>query len=499
MPDKNIASALYRAIPATDICMRALREKAPELESLPQALLRTLVNEYWDKVRADIRNGHITSLPALEDSLSALLAHVQCAMQPMLRTVLNGTGVVVHTNLGRSVLAEQAARAAYEAGSNYCNLEMNLRTGQRGSRHDLVEQLLRRLTGSQAAMAVNNNAAAVLLILDSLCSGGEVIVSRGELIEIGGSFRIPDIMARSGATLVEVGTTNRTHLKDYQAAISERTAAIFCAHASNFRITGFHTAPDLPDLKVLAQEHGLPLIYDLGSGSMLDFSPLGLPADPTVPQLVESGVDIACFSGDKALGGPQAGIIVGRRDLVEKCKKNPLARALRCDKLCLAALEATLRLYLNPKESAAQVPTVRMISMGEKDLASAARSLAARIRREFRMKEIPCGVSLQKDVSRVGGGAFPECDLPTTLVRLNPACISAQTLRDRLLAAQPALVGRLEGDGFCLDPRTLSRDSYAKVAAVLAWALGICAAGAHPDQDKAEQSPEESAHDRRRK
>lgn len=466
-------SSLYRAIPSVDRCLRKLKDDRPDLAKEPPALLQKLVSAFQDHLRQMIRSGQIPSEEdvSLEGQWPALLAWVEEGLRPALRPVLNATGIVIHTNLGRSVLSSKAAEAAYMAARGYCNLEMDLKTGLRGSRHALIEELLCQVTGAEAAMAVNNNAAAVMLILDALCSGGEVIVSRGELIEIGGSFRIPDIMAKSGATLVEVGTTNRTHLHDYQTAINGDTAAIFSAHASNFRILGFHCAPTLQELHELAQTHGIPLIYDLGSGSLIDFSTLGLPPDPTVQQSVQQGTDIACFSGDKALGGPQAGIIIGRKALVDKCRKNPLARALRCDKLCLAALEATLRAYLDPAQAVQEVPTPRMIAKSQTELAVEARKLAGRIRKEFARRSLACRVSQVADVSRVGGGAFPECDLPTVLVTLEPVACTPQKLRDQLLTTSPPLIGRLEDSAFCLDPRTLEASQYGEVSRVLGEAL----------------------------
>lgn len=464
---------VFRAIPSVDVCLRALRDADAELATAPQAFLRDLAADFLERIRSEIRSGQITSAAALaiDKQLPALLNHVRKGLRPNLRRVLNGTGVIIHTNLGRSVLAPEAAHAAFMAAGSYTNLEMNLATGERGSRHDLTEDLIRRITGAEAALVVNNNAAAVLLMLDTLCANGEAIVSRGELVEIGGSFRIPDIMAKSGTTLREVGTTNRTHLKDYREAINERTKAIMRVHTSNYRVIGFHAEADLRELKALAQEHGLPLLFDLGSGSLLDLSGEGLPPEPTVGEIIAAGADCVSFSGDKVLGGPQAGIIAGKKALVDKFKKNPLTRALRCDKLCLSALEATLRLYLDPETARWRVPTPRMISREPAELARAARALGAKIRRELSSRGLSCDISYIKDVSRVGGGAFPECNLATTLVCLRPENCSAQQLRQRLLDGDPPLIGRLENDAFCLDPRALLKEEYGETAKVVAWAL----------------------------
>lgn len=464
---------LFRVIPSMDISLKAVRDADADLAALPQSLLKDLVTDYWNLVRVQIRNDQIqdADILSIENQISHLVDHIRKHLRPVLRRVLNATGVIIHTNLGRSILAREAAEAALMAASGYCNLEMNLATGERGSRHDITEELLRRITGAEAALVVNNNAAAVLLILDTLCSNGEAIVSRGELVEIGGSFRIPDIMAKSGTFLREVGTTNRTHLKDYRKAINEKTKAILGVHTSNFRIIGFHASVELPELKSLATEFNLPLIYDLGSGNILDFSQEGLPPEPTVGEVIAGGADVVCFSGDKALGGPQAGIIAGKKNLVNQFKKNPLARALRCDKLCLAALEATLRLYLDPEKARANIPTPHMISRDPAELARAARSLGARIKKAVAAAGLSCAINYCKDISRVGGGTFPECNLPTTLVCLRPKNLTPQELRDRLLNCAPPLVGRLENDAFCLDPRTLRRDDYPEAARVIVEAM----------------------------
>lgn len=448
-----------------------MRERDSLFNDVPQALLRDLVASFWDQKRKDIRAGVRIESLALEAQLEALAEHARKGLRPALRRVLNGTGVIIHTNLGRSILSKEAAQAVMIAAGSYTNLEMDLESGERGSRHAITEDLIKRISGAEAALVVNNNAAAVLLILDSLCNQGEAIVSRGELVEIGGSFRIPDIMSKSGAVLREVGATNRTHLRDYRAAINENTKAILSVHTSNFRIIGFHKSVELSELKKLAQEHDLPLIFDLGSGNILDFSADGLPPEPTVAQIIADGADCVCFSGDKALGGPQAGIIAGKKKYIDLFKQNPLARALRCDKLCLAALEATLRAYLEPEKARQMVPTPHMISMTQAELARAARSLGTRIKNRLRTAGLACDITYCEDVSRVGGGAYPECNLPTTLVCLVPQAFSAQELRARTLQTDPPLIGRLENGAFCLDPRTLLKSDYEEVARVLVQAL----------------------------
>ena len=461
---------LFRSLPAVDACLDALHAQLPASREAPRPLVRHLVNSFLDMQRCRIQEGAMTEPAqlALPGCLPALKHFVCAGLRPRLRPVLNATGVVIHTNMGRSVLAKTAQEAVARAAAGYNNLELNLATGERGSRHSLVEDMLCMVTGAEAGLVVNNNAAAVLLILDSLCKGGEVIVSRGQLVEIGGSFRIPDVMERSGAILREVGTTNRCHLYDYNRAINENTKALLRVHSSNYRITGFFKEVSLPELTQLGREHKLPVIEDLGSGSLIDFSSFGLSGEPTVQSVVSEGADLVSFSGDKALGGPQAGIIVGKRAYIEQLRVNPLHRALRIDKLTLAALEATLRLYLDPQMALNQIPTLAMLSCPPATLARRARGLATRLRRALGPT---AHISLAKNVSRAGGGAFPERDLPTSLVCLRPTACSAEDLKRRLLSTVPPLMGRLEDGAFCLDPRTLDDKELPLVVRVLQHAL----------------------------
>lgn len=460
---------LFRALPSVDACLAALADDTRSA-GLPRPLLRDAVTAFLDQRRQDIRSGHAVRaedlrLPAL---LPSLRVHARRAGMPRLRRVLNATGVVIHTNMGRSVLARAAVEAVHLAASGYCNLELDMSTGGRGSRHSLTEDLLRRITGAEAALVVNNNAAAVILVLESLCKGGEVVVSRGQLVEIGGSFRIPEIMEKSGVRLREVGTTNRTRLSDYEAALNESTVALLRVHPSNYRIVGFHEETSLEELAALARTRDLPVIEDLGSGSLMDFTPYGLPGEPTVQAVLRAGAHVATFSGDKVLGGPQAGVIVGRAYLLERIRRNPLLRALRPDKLTLAALEATLRLCLEPEKALREIPTARMMTAAPEDLARRARVLRRSLRR--RLGEA-ARCELRKDCSRVGGGSFPERDLPTTLVCLKPAACTADALKERLLTGEPPLLGRIEDDAFCLDVRTLSNEELPLAVAALEHAL----------------------------
>ena len=365
-------------------------------------------------------------------------------------------------------LLKEAVDALLTAASGYCSLELDLTTGGRGSRHTLCESLICRLTGAEAALVVNNNAAAVLLLLDTFCKGGEAIVSRGELVEIGGSFRIPEVMAKSGAVLRDVGATNRTHLRDYEQAIDERTRALLRVHTSNYRIVGFHAAVSAEELVALGRRHDLPVFEDVGSGSLTDFSSVGLPNEPTVQSLIAAGVDVVTFSGDKVLGGPQAGILAGRADMIARMKSNQLTRALRCDKLTLAALEATLSLYLDKETALREVPTVRRMTMSADLLHARAETLRALLEKELGPL---AGCSLKSDFSRVGGGAFPEQGMPTTLIAIKPAGISAAQLKKRLLRTDPPLIGRLEDPYFQLDPRTLEEEDFPDAVRVLKQAL----------------------------
>lgn len=461
---------LFRHLPSVDEILTALAGD-PALAGLPRALVRDQVNRFLDERRGDIKAGRLADAGELTlDALRPALAEfVRAGCRPHFRRVLNGTGVVIHTNLGRSILAQEAMDAVADACAHYSNLEFSLRTGERGSRYSHVEDLLTTLTGAEAALVVNNNASAVFLVLDTLARGREVIVSRGQLVEIGGSFRIPDVMARSGAKLVEIGTTNRTHPRDYENAVTEDTAALMKVHSSNYRIIGFTAEVSAEEMVAIGRERGLPVIEDLGSGNLYNFASLGFAHEPTVQEAVAAGLDVVSFSGDKVLGGPQAGIIVGRKEYIGRIKRNPLNRALRIDKMTLAALEATLRLYLDPEVARRRVPTLRMITAPPEEL----RRRATALRRKV-VRALPERVSaaLTPGVSRVGGGSFPERDLTTTLVALRPLTgQSAEDLRRALLSTDPPLVGRIEEDAFCLDPRTLADEEFGLVLRALNQAL----------------------------
>jgi L-seryl-tRNA(Ser) seleniumtransferase len=393
-----------------------------------------------DRARAELRAGRDPGdLPArLRDELAA-------TRRPALRRVLNATGVIVHTNLGRAPLPQAALDRVLEAGGAYSNLEYDLAAGTRGSRQDHVTRILQRLTGAEAAIVVNNNAGAMLLALAALAEGREVLVSRGELIEIGDGFRIPDVLARSGARLVEVGTTNRTRAADYERAVHDETALLLRVHQSNFRVVGFTEQPTVPELAAVAQRHDLPLLDDLGSGALL-----ALSDEPTVRAALAEGADLVCFSGDKLLGGPQAGVVVGRAELIERLRRHPLHRALRIDKLGLAALEGTLLLYLEPERAVQEIPVLRMLHEDVGVVRARAERLAAAV-----------GGEVEETVARVGGGALPLHELASF------ACAVEETLAGALREHEPPVVGIVRDGRLLLDCRTLADDEVDDVAAAV--------------------------------
>ncbi|NDV19289.1 L-seryl-tRNA(Sec) selenium transferase [Pseudodesulfovibrio sp. JC047] len=460
---------IFRALPSMDHILASFVEKGG-FHGVPRPLVKDLVNDFMDICREEIRSGVITDPEqvALEVLLPRLTAFIRVQARPHFRRVLNGTGVVIHTNLGRSLLAKSAIKAVTEACGHYSNCEFDLSTGHRGSRYSHVEKLLCDITGAEAALVVNNNAAAVFIMLETLAKDREVIVSRGQLVEIGGSFRIPDVMTKSGAILHEVGATNRSHVHDYESAINDNTGALMRVHTSNFRVVGFTKEVTLPEMRALGDTYHLPVIEDLGSGSLYSFEGSGLLGEPTVQQTVAQGADVVSFSGDKVLGGPQAGIIVGRKEYIDRIKKNPINRAMRIDKMTLAALEATLRLYLDMDEAPRSVPTLKMITASPEALKSKARRLADAIRLSLGDR---AEVSMKKGASRVGGGAFPEYDLPGTMVSVTVANISVGDLKDALLQTDPPLVARIEDDAFLLDPRTLASTELKLAASVLEQAV----------------------------
>jgi L-seryl-tRNA(Ser) seleniumtransferase len=366
---------------------------------------------------------------------------------------VNATGIIIHTNLGRSLLSDEAVARLQLICGGYNNLEYDLQRGERGSRYVHAEAILGELTGAEAALVVNNNAGAVFLALSTLARGREVVVSRGQLVEIGGAFRIPDVMSSSGALLREVGTTNRTHLKDYASAITDQTALLMKVHTSNYKIIGFTAEVALEDLVKLGRERGLPVMEDLGSGCFVNLAPFGLHGETTVQETVNTGADLVTFSGDKLLGGPQAGILVGRKDLIEQCRKNPITRALRVDKMSLAALEVTLRLYRDQHQALEKIPTLRMIATPAEKLKSRAEELARMIREIDGSAAMR--VEVQQGFSQVGGGSLPAQNLSSHVVAVRSEMYSPNAIEKHLRENDPPIIGRIESDSFIMDVRTV--------------------------------------------
>lgn len=456
-------NALLRQLPKVDALLA--RDDIDALgQTMPRSLVVDAVRSAVDDVRAAILAG--TGSAADPDAVAELaIARARSSARHSLRRVINATGIVVHTNLGRSPLAGAAVDAVTEVASGYSTLEYDVESGERGSRHTHVESLICKLTGAEAAMAVNNNAAAVMLALAGLARGKEAIVSRGQLVEIGGSFRVPDVMAESGATMVEVGTTNKTHLADYERALTSNTGLLLKVHTSNYRVVGFTDEVELGALVRLGAEHGIAVMEDQGSGVLVDLRQWGLPYEPTVAESVAAGVDVVTCSGDKLLGGPQAGILAGKWHVIQTLKKHPLARAVRLDKMTLAALETTLRLYLDPERARREIPTLRMLSAEKTELAERAVRLADEIART-------CGdnylVGTTDDVSRAGGGALPMADIATVCVALVPQRMSVVDLERRLRLGEPHIIARISEDRLLLDLRTLTSGEEREVVDALA-------------------------------
>ncbi len=452
-----------RSLPKVDECIAALMNDLGV--EAPQRIIKTVVQETIDSERNSILKGcHNGKDLSWREWCEIFKNNIAKKMRPNFRRVINGTGVVIHTNLGRSILSKECTDRLAQAGGYYSNLEFDLETGKRGSRYSLVEELLCYLTGAEAALVVNNNAAAVLITLDTLTKNKETIVSRGQLVEIGGSFRIPDVMAKSGAKLVEVGATNRTHIYDYEKAISEETALLLRVHTSNFRIIGFTSEVSAEDMVALARRNGLVTMEDLGSGSLIDFSRYGFPKEPTVQEIVHAGVDVVTFSGDKLLGGPQAGIIVGKKDIISRIKKNPLNRALRIDKFTLASLESILREYLDVEKALQNVPTLRMLTISAEELKKRAQRLIRRLTKKLGQR---CRVFIAPTVSRVGGGALPEFSISSWAIVLESATMTLNTLEKKMRHLSIPIIGRIENDRFFLDVRTLQEQEFGELVILL--------------------------------
>jgi L-seryl-tRNA(Ser) seleniumtransferase len=445
---------LLRSLPGVDQILESIA-KEPGYEGLPRSVLTRSIRRVLDELRGSILASR-TSIDAEQLDRAAVLpliyAEIDRALEPKLKSVVNATGIVIHTNLGRSLLAREAVENVARISASYSNLEFDLEAGRRGSRYSIVEEILCEVSGAEAGLVVNNNAGAVLLALDTVARGRKVIVSRGELVEIGGSFRIPDVMAKSGGRLCEVGTTNRTHRHDYENAIDSETALLLKVHKSNYSVVGFTKEVSLGELVELGRNHGIPVMEDLGSGTFIDFSRYGITKEPTVQESVKSGVDIVTFSGDKLLGGPQAGLIVGKKDFIEKIKKNPINRALRIDKMTLAALESTLRLYRDEKQAVAAVPTLQMMTVPMPVLIRKADILRERL---AALAPEHLSIEILDLVSRPGGGSLPLLELPTKCLGIRVKGLSCNTIEHEMRRNRPPIIGRIEEDRFIMDVRTI--------------------------------------------
>lgn len=459
-----MTNAAFRSLPAVSDVLAQPAVAALLADGYRQDIVTSAVRERIGDARATVAQG--AAPPSAEQIANEVAAAARRNEADWPTPVVNATGVILHTNLGRAPLSAASIRAAAAASDGYSTLELDLDDGKRGSRYTAIARLLRQLTGAEGAVAVNNNAGAVLLGLAAVAAGREVVVSRGEASEIGGGFRIPDVLAQSGAQLVEVGTVNKTYAADYERAITERTAALLLVHRSNFRVTGFTHEPSLGDVAGVGKAHGVPVLHDLGSGALLDTAQFGIGHETMPQESLAAGADIVFFSGDKLLGGPQAGLAAGRADLVAALRAHPLARALRADKLTLAALHRTLLHYVRG-EALEQIPVWRMIAASEESLEARAQAMAERI---------GPAAAVTHGTSRLGGGSLPTDELPTRLVSVDPSAAGgADALARRLRAGSPAVMARIEGDRVLLDPRTVPPERDAELAGVVSQALATAA------------------------
>ena len=449
----SVNTALLRKIPKID---EILKQPSIEAADCSHSILMESIRETLDNLRQSILGGNDSVSLEMADICAEVLELVTQKNTMHLRPVINATGIILHTNLGRAKLSDRAVEAIQNIAQDYNNLEYNLEKGARGSRYDHVDKLICKITGAEAAMAVNNNAAAVMLILSTMATGHEVVVSRGELVEIGGAFRVPDIMAQSGGTLVEVGTTNKTHYSDYVNAITEETGALLKVHTSNFKIMGFFEEVTLEEMVEIGHSRNLPVIYDMGSGSLVRLENYGIQDEPNVLDLMKTGVDILSFSGDKLLGGPQAGIIIGKKEWIDKMKKNPLTRAFRIDKFTLAALEATLRDYLDPDVALKSIPTLQMMTATLEDLKPKGQKLFDLLNNE------PEGytVELTEDFGQIGGGSVPTQMIPSVVIALKTTKISLDKLEEELRKVSLPIIARISKERMLFDVRTIDERHF---------------------------------------
>ena len=443
-----MSKQLLSKIPAINKIL--LLDKVKSLiQEYSEVAVKSAIKNYIDEIKQEILNEELHEVPSLEKIVEEVKQIVKSEDKNSLRRVINATGTILHTNLGRSLLSQKIKENIESVAFNYSNLEFDIDNKKRGSRYVHLIDIIKKLTGAEDVLVVNNNAAAVLLTLNTLVKDREIVVSRGELVEIGGAFRIPEIIKLSGGTPVEVGTTNKTHLKDYENAITDNTGALLKVHTSNYKIVGFTKEVSNEEISYLARENELVSINDLGSGQFVDFSKFGLPYEPTVKEVLDSGIDIVTFSGDKLLGGPQAGIIVGKKEYIEQMKKNQLTRALRVDKMTLAALEATLKLYLDEKEALEHIPTLHMISLSKERLFAKADVF------KTRLSDIDFKITVAEDKAEVGGGSYPASYLDSVVVKLEHPRLSATDIERRLLEVEIPIITRIKDNELIFDMRTL--------------------------------------------
>ena len=431
------------------------------MNTYTEVAVKSAIKQYVEEVKQAILNEELSEVPSLSKIVGEVARIVEKEDKNSLRRVINATGTILHTNLGRSLLSEKIKENIESVAFNYSNLEFDIDNKKRGSRYVHLIDIIKKLTGAEDVLVVNNNAAAVLLTLNTLVKDQEIIVSRGELVEIGGAFRIPEIIKLSGGVPVEVGTTNKTHLKDYENAITEETGALLKVHTSNYKILGFTESVSNEEISYLARENELVSINDLGSGQFVDFSKFGLPYEPTVKEILDSGIDIVTFSGDKLLGGPQAGIIVGKKKYIEKMKKNQLTRALRVDKMTLASLEATLKLYLDEKDALEHIPTLHMISLSKERLFGKADVL------KTKLSSLDFDIRIEEDKAEVGGGSYPASYLESVAIKLTHRKLHATEIERRLLEVEIPIITRIKDNSIILDMRTLRTREFDIVKAAL--------------------------------
>ncbi len=462
---------LFSLIPKVD---ELLEDKNIQelLGKMPRILVVDSIREEIDILRQEIKNNRLNE-SEIKNKISSLPKLIKTRANSKssykLKKVVNGTGVVIHTNIGRSVIGHEVMENIVEIATNYSNLEYDLEKGERGERYSHLEDIITEITGGESAMVVNNNAAAVMLVLSTMAKNQEVIVSRGELIEIGGSFRIPDVMEQSGANLISVGTTNKTHIWDYENAITEETSALLKVHTSNYRILGFTSQVSGEELSKLSKKYNIPLIEDLGSGVLIDLSKYGLEYEPTVQDSIKNGVDVVTFSGDKLLGGPQAGIIVGKKKYIDAMKKNPLTRAFRIDKFTISALEATFRLYLDEKEAIEKIPTLRMLTMEKAKLENKAKILYNLIIENIECEDMQ--VEIVDDYSEVGGGSLPLEKLDTKCIKIGFGKISVAEFEKYLRNCEVPIITRVYKDNIYIDLRTVAEDEFDTIVAGIIYGL----------------------------